>query len=35
MSDHIVPADLAGERADKIVAMLGDLSRSVARSLID
>ena len=35
MSDHIVPADLAGERADKIVAVLADLSRSVARSLID
>jgi 23S rRNA pseudouridine1911/1915/1917 synthase len=35
MSDHVVPADLAGERADKIVAVLADLSRSVARSLID
>ena len=35
MSHHIVPADLAGERADKIVAVLADLSRSVARSLID
>jgi len=32
---HVVPVDLAGERADKIVAVVAGLSRSVARSLID
>lgn len=30
-----VPASLDGERADKVVAVLGDMSRSVARSLVD
>lgn len=30
-----VPEDLAGERADRILAVLGDLSRSEARSLIE
>lgn len=32
---HVVPTDLAGERADKIVAVVAGLSRAVARSLID
>jgi 23S rRNA pseudouridine1911/1915/1917 synthase len=30
-----VPEDLAGERADRIVAVLGELSRSEARSLVE
>lgn len=34
-TEHVVPADLAGERADKIAAVVAGLSRSVARSLID
>jgi 23S rRNA pseudouridine1911/1915/1917 synthase len=32
---HLVPPDLAGERADKIVAVVAGLSRSAARDLID
>lgn len=35
MSQYVVPADLAGERADRIVAVLAGISRSIARSLID
>ncbi len=35
MSSHVVPVDLAGERADRIVAVVAGLTRSVARSLID
>jgi len=34
-SRYNVPVDLAGERADKIVAAVAAISRSVARSLID
>jgi 23S rRNA pseudouridine1911/1915/1917 synthase len=30
-----VPADLDGERADKVVAVLGGLSRAAARALVD
>jgi len=32
---YLVPNDLAGERADRIVAIVAGLSRAVARSLID
>lgn len=35
MASHTVPDDLAGERTDKIVAVLGGLSRSEARTLVD
>lgn len=31
----LVPEELAGERVDKIVATLGDMSRSMARELVD
>ncbi len=34
-TQHQVPGDLAGERADKIVAVVAGLSRAAARSLID
>ena len=30
-----VPDDLAGERVDRIVAVLGEMSRSVARTLVE
>lgn len=30
-----VPADLAGERVDKVVAVAGDVSRAVARALVE
>jgi len=32
---HVVPTDLAGERADRIVAVVLDLSRGAARALVD
>jgi 23S rRNA pseudouridine1911/1915/1917 synthase len=32
---HVVPQDLAGERADRIVAVVTDVSRSTARALVD
>jgi 23S rRNA pseudouridine1911/1915/1917 synthase len=35
MPVHRVPEELDGERVDKIVATLGETSRSVARSLVD
>jgi 23S rRNA pseudouridine1911/1915/1917 synthase len=35
VTTHTVPVDLDGERVDKIVAVLGGLSRSEARSLVD
>ena len=35
MVRHVVPEDLDGERVDKIVAVLGGLSRSMARALVD
>lgn len=31
----VVPGELAGERVDRLVSMLGEVPRSVARSLID
>ena len=34
-SSYEVPEELAGERADKIVAALGEMSRSMARELVD
>ena len=35
MAEHIVPAELDDERADKVVAVLGEMSRSEARRLVD
>ncbi|MDH5294465.1 MAG: RluA family pseudouridine synthase [Acidimicrobiia bacterium] len=32
---YVVPADLDGERADKVVAVLGDMSRAEARAVVD
>ena len=32
---HVVPPDLVGERADRIVAVLLETSRSAARALVD
>lgn len=34
-TQHTVPIELAGERADKVVAVVAAVSRSTARSLID
>jgi 23S rRNA pseudouridine1911/1915/1917 synthase len=35
VSDHVLPAALAGERLDRVVALLGDVSRSRAGDLVD
>lgn len=32
---HVVPPDLAGERADRVVAVVLDVSRGVARTMVD
>ena len=32
---HTVPEELDGERLDRAVAILGDVSRSIARTIVD